>query len=107
MKQQRFILEKLLLFDLQLQHDSIKLHVEIIGSLQFPLVVLPDVQCMSACRGKLNNVQTHALCTTITKMMGAIFKSEDTEYGLSRLLEIVVSTLQSKPFNYKNYSNKK
>lgn len=40
------------LFDLQLQHDGVQLHVEIVGSLQFPLVVLPDVQRMSERRGK-------------------------------------------------------
>lgn len=46
-----FILKQLLLFDLQLQHDSIQFHVEVIGSLQLPLVVFSDVQCMSA-RGR-------------------------------------------------------
>lgn len=39
---------QLLLFDLQLQHDGIELHVQVVGSLQLPLVVLPDVQRMSA-----------------------------------------------------------
>lgn len=47
-----FVLEQFFLFDLQLQHDSIQLHVQIVGSLQFPLVVLPDVQCMSGWREK-------------------------------------------------------
>jgi len=45
-----FILVKFFLFDLQLQHDGVEFHVEVVGSLQFPLVVLPDVQCMSVCR---------------------------------------------------------
>lgn len=51
-----FILKQLLLFDLQLQHDSIQFHVEVIGSLQLPLVVFSDVQCMSGgeeSRGRL------------------------------------------------------
>lgn len=39
------------LFDLQLQHNGVELHVQIVGSLKFPLVVLPDVQRMSASRG--------------------------------------------------------
>lgn len=39
------------LFDLQLQHYGVQFHVQIVGSLQFPLVVLPDVQRMSAGRG--------------------------------------------------------
>lgn len=47
-----FILVQFFLFDLQLQHDGVELHVEIVGSLQFPLVVLPDVQGMSVWRGK-------------------------------------------------------
>ncbi len=47
-----FILEQFFLFDLQLQHDGVELHVQVVGSLQFPLVVLPDVQRMSKWRGK-------------------------------------------------------
>lgn len=43
-----FILVQFLLFDLQLQHDGVELHVQIVGSLQLPLVVLPDVQRVSA-----------------------------------------------------------
>lgn len=42
-----FLLVQFFLFELQLQHDGVELHVEIVGSLQLPLVVLPDVQCMS------------------------------------------------------------
>lgn len=41
-----FILVQFFLFNLQLQHDGIKLHVQIVGSFQFALVVLPDVQCV-------------------------------------------------------------
>lgn len=41
-----YILHQFLFSDLQLQHDGTELHVEVVGSLQFPLVVLPDVQCM-------------------------------------------------------------
>lgn len=40
------------LFDLQLQHNGVELHVQIVGSFKFPLVVLSDVQCMSARRGQ-------------------------------------------------------
>ena len=46
------ILVQFFLFDLQLQHDGVQLHVEIVGSLQFPLIVLPDVQSMSVWGGK-------------------------------------------------------
>lgn len=54
-----FILEQLLLFNLQLQHDSVELHVKIVGSLQFPLIVLPDVQSVPSCREKwVINMQT-------------------------------------------------
>lgn len=45
-----FILVQFFLFNLQLQHDGIKLHVQIVGSFQFALVVLPDVQCVSVQR---------------------------------------------------------
>ena len=41
-----YILHQLLLSDLQLQHDGAELHVEVVGSLQLPLIVLPDVQRM-------------------------------------------------------------
>lgn len=41
-----YILHKFLLPDLQLQHDGTELHVKIVGSLQFPLIMLPDVKCM-------------------------------------------------------------
>lgn len=47
-----FILVQFFLFDFQLQHDGVELHVEIVGSLQLPLVVLPDVQRMSVWRGR-------------------------------------------------------
>lgn len=47
-----FLLVQFFLFDLQLQHNGVELHVQIVGSLKFPLVVLSDVQCMSARRGK-------------------------------------------------------
>lgn len=47
-----FLLEQLFLFDLQLQHDCIELHVEVVGSLQFPLIVLPNVQCMPVGQGQ-------------------------------------------------------
>lgn len=46
-----FLLMQFFLFDLQLQHNGVELHVQIVGSLKFPLVVLPDVQRMSASRG--------------------------------------------------------
>lgn len=42
------LLVQFFFFDLQLQHDGIELHVKVVGSLQLPLVVLPDVQRMSA-----------------------------------------------------------
>ena len=41
-----YVLHEVLLADLQLQHDGAQLHVQVVGSLQLPLVVLPDVQCM-------------------------------------------------------------
>lgn len=37
---------QLFLFKLQLQHDSTQLHVQIVSSLQFPLVVLTNIQSM-------------------------------------------------------------
>lgn len=39
----RHVLDELLLPHLQLQHDSAELHVQVIGSLQLPLVVLTDI----------------------------------------------------------------
>lgn len=39
-----FLPLQLFLFELQLQHDSAELHVQVVGSLQFPLVMLTDVQ---------------------------------------------------------------
>ena len=44
----KHLLEQLLLLELQLQHDGVELHVQVVGSLQLPLVVLPDVQSMPA-----------------------------------------------------------
>lgn len=41
-----FLPLQLFLFELQLQHDSAELHVQVVGSLQFPLVMLTDVQSM-------------------------------------------------------------
>lgn len=38
------VLHELLLSDLQLQHDGAELHVEVVGSFQLPLIVLPDIQ---------------------------------------------------------------
>lgn len=38
-----YVLEEILLSHLQLEHDGTKLHVQIIGSLQFSLIMLPDV----------------------------------------------------------------
>ena len=37
---------QLSLFELQLQHDCIQFHVEVVGPLQLPLIVLTDVQSM-------------------------------------------------------------
>lgn len=34
------------LFDFQLQHNGVQLHVQVVGSLQLPFIVLPDVQGM-------------------------------------------------------------
>ena len=48
----KHLLEQLLLLELQLQHDGVELHVQVVGSLQLPLVVLPDVQSMPAGRGE-------------------------------------------------------
>lgn len=42
------LLVQFFFFDLQLQHNGIELHVKVVGSLQLPLVVLPDVQRMPA-----------------------------------------------------------
>lgn len=39
--------EQLPLLELQLQHEGIKFHVQVVGSLQLPFVVLPDVQGVS------------------------------------------------------------
>ena len=47
-QRQASLLEQLLLLELQLQHDGVELHVQVVGSLQLPLVVLPDVQRMPA-----------------------------------------------------------
>lgn len=44
---QRHVLDELLLSDLQLQHDRAELHVQVVGSLQLPLIVFADIQCMS------------------------------------------------------------
>lgn len=41
-----FLPLQLFLFKLQLQHNSAQLHVEIVSSLQFPLVVLTNIQSM-------------------------------------------------------------
>ena len=51
-----FVLVQFLLFDLQLQHDGVELHVQIVGSLQLPLVVLPDVQRVSARREQKKDI---------------------------------------------------
>lgn len=45
--------EQLPLLELQLQHEGIKLHVQVVGSLQLPFVVLPDVQGVSETEGSL------------------------------------------------------
>ena len=37
---------QLFLFELQLKHDGVELHVEVVGFLQLPLVVLTNVQRM-------------------------------------------------------------
>lgn len=42
-----FLPLQLFLLKLQLQHDSTQLHVQIVSSLQFPLVVLTNIQSMS------------------------------------------------------------
>lgn len=39
--------EQLSFLQLQLQHKSIKFHVQVVGSFQFPLIVFPDVQSVS------------------------------------------------------------
>lgn len=69
-----YILHQLLLSDLQLQHDGTELHVEVVGPLQLPLVVLPDVQCMSEgvtkmqiCEEKKKKNQHHILPSHINR----------------------------------------
>lgn len=37
---------QLFLFELQLQHDGTELHVKVVSPLQFPLIVLANVQSM-------------------------------------------------------------
>lgn len=41
-----FVPLQLFLFELQLQHDSAELHVKVVSPLQFPLIVLANVQSM-------------------------------------------------------------
>lgn len=41
-----FLPLQLFLFKLQLQHDSTQLHVQIVSPLQFPLIVLTNIQSM-------------------------------------------------------------
>ena len=50
------VLHEFLLSDLQLQHDGAQLHVQVVGSLQLPLIVFPDVQRMSGGEGQAPSV---------------------------------------------------
>lgn len=49
--------EQLPLLELQLQHEGVQLHVQVVGSLQLPLVVLPDVQGVSGGTGGFPTVR--------------------------------------------------
>lgn len=49
-----FLPLQLFLFQLQLQHDSTQLHVQVVSSLQFPLVVLTDIQSMPERKNPVN-----------------------------------------------------
>lgn len=53
-----FLPLQLFLFKLQLQHDSTQLHVQIVSSLQFPLVVLTNIQSMSERKNTVNKTQS-------------------------------------------------
>lgn len=55
-----FLLVQFFFFDFQLQHNGVKLHVQIVGSLQFPFIVLPDVQGVP--RGKWKAVTFLYIC---------------------------------------------
>lgn len=52
-----FLPLQLFLFKLQLQHNSAQLHVEIVSSLQFPLIVLTNIQSMPE---KINMLTCHS-----------------------------------------------
>ncbi len=49
--------DQLFLSHLQLQHDSAELHVQVIGSLQFPLVMLSDIQSVSETQETVSHLQ--------------------------------------------------
>lgn len=51
-----FLPLQLFLLQLQLQHNGAQLHVEIVSSLQFPLIVLTNIQSMPE---KINMLTCH------------------------------------------------
>lgn len=81
----QFVLVQFFLFDLQLQHDGIELHVEIVGSLQFPLVVLSDVQCMSVWRTLIRYNYNNYTGSSIVGSGGAIFHTPSIFHGVHPL----------------------
>lgn len=58
--------EQLFLFELQLQHDGVELHVEIIGPLQLSLVVFSDVQRVPV---NTSPAQQHVHCSVSSPLI--------------------------------------
>ncbi len=69
--------EQLFLFELQLQHHGVELHVQIVGSLQLSLVVFSDVKSMPV---KIN--QTDVKLSKVTLQMPSFISSRTVKIQL-------------------------
>lgn len=64
--------EELPLLELQLQHKGIKFHVQVVGSLQLPFIVFPDVQGMSEMGRRVPEVSWLHLVPNLSQSLGMV-----------------------------------
>lgn len=88
--------EQLFLFQLQLEHDSIQLHVKVVCSFQLPLIVLSDVQGMPVWSTKNTELRERSgfmLYRFLNKASCSVCHSQWFEVKCSFLDKLVVSEL--------------
>lgn len=78
------------LFEFQLQHNGVKLHVQIVGSLQFPFIVLPDVQGVPRDKTKTVTFFTSVIVVCVPTLR--LFEPELLSASLDQLLVQPVKT---------------